>query len=124
SGQVHESRAPVPAPGQVRRSGLSNKSQARLRRTSFGGLRGNAATLVYMARRRFFVDTVERGHAQIAGEQAHHLTHVLRVGPGERFEISDNRQVYLAEVERVRTDLISFVIVEPVEIPAAVVHTT
>jgi 16S rRNA (uracil1498-N3)-methyltransferase len=77
-----------------------------------------------MARRRFFVDTVERGHAQIVGEQAHHLTHVLRVGPGERFEISDNRQVFLAEVESVRTDLISFVIVEPVEIPAPVVHTT
>jgi len=77
-----------------------------------------------MARRRFFVDTVERGHARIVGEQAHHLTHVLRVGPGERFEISDNRQVYLAEVESVRKDVISFAIVEPIEIPALVVHTT
>jgi 16S rRNA (uracil1498-N3)-methyltransferase len=76
-----------------------------------------------MARRRFFVDTVERGHAQIVGEQAHHLTHVLRVAPGERFEISDNRLVYLAEVESVRKDLISFGIVEPIETPALVVHT-
>jgi 16S rRNA (uracil1498-N3)-methyltransferase len=77
-----------------------------------------------MARRRFFVDVVEQGHAQIVGEQAHHLTHVLRVGPGERFEISDNRQVYLAEVESVRKDLVSFGIVEPIEMPALVVHTT
>ena len=77
-----------------------------------------------MARRRFFVDTVERGHAQIVGEQAHHLTHVLRVAPGERFEISDNRGVYLAEVESVRKDVISFGIVEPIEMPAPVVHTT
>ena len=77
-----------------------------------------------MARRRVFVDTVEQGHAQIVGEQAHHLTHVLRVGPGERFEISDNRQVYLAEVESVRKDLVSFGIVEPIEIPALVVYTT
>ena len=77
-----------------------------------------------MARRRFFVDAVEQGHAQIVGEQAHHLTHVLRVGPGERFEISDNRQVYLAEVESVRKDLVSFGIVEPIEIPALVVYTT
>jgi 16S rRNA (uracil1498-N3)-methyltransferase len=84
---------------------------------------GNAAKLVYMARRRFFVDTVEHGHAQILGEQAHHLTHVLRAGPGERFEISDNRRVYLAEVESVRMDQISFTIVEPIEISAPVVHT-
>jgi 16S rRNA (uracil1498-N3)-methyltransferase len=77
-----------------------------------------------MARRRFFVDVIERGHARIVGEQAHHLTRVLRVGPGERFEISDNREVYLAEVETVRKDLISFSIVEPIVSPELVVHTT
>ncbi len=76
-----------------------------------------------MARRRFFVDSVEHGHAQIGGEQAQHLARVLRVEPGERFEISDNRQVYLAEVESSRKDLVCFAIVEPLNVPAAVVHS-
>jgi len=76
-----------------------------------------------MARRRFFVDSVERGHARIGGEQAQHLTRVLRVEPGEKFEISDNRHVYLAEVESARKDWVSFAIVEPVNVPAAAVHT-
>jgi len=77
-----------------------------------------------MARRRFFVETIERGHARINGEEAHHLTRVLRVEPGQKFEISDNQRVYLAEVESARKDLVSFAILE--EIPAAVpsVHTT
>ena len=29
-------------------------------------------------RRRFFVDEVRNGHAQIAGDEARHLTRVLR----------------------------------------------
>ena len=65
-----------------------------------------------MARRRFFVDTIERGHAQITGQDAHHLTRVLRVEPGQKFEISDNMQVYLAEVETARKDLVRFRILE------------
>lgn len=71
-----------------------------------------------MARRRFFVESVERGHAQIRGEDAHHLTRVLRVEAGQKFEISDNRRLYLAEVEIARKDLVSFAILEPLEAPA------
>src|SRR5271166_4891900 len=77
-----------------------------------------------MARRRFFVEAVHRGHAQIMGEEAHHLSRVLRVEPGQKFEISDNQRVYLAEVESARKDLISFAIVEQIEAPGPVVHTT
>ena len=76
-----------------------------------------------MARRRFFVDAVHSGHAQIAGEEAHHLSRVLRVEPGQKFEISDNRNVYLAEVESARKDLVSFAIVERIEAPAPLVRT-
>jgi 16S rRNA (uracil1498-N3)-methyltransferase len=76
-----------------------------------------------MARRRFFVETIEEGHARIAGEDAHHLSRVLRVEAGQKFEISDNRRVYLAEVETVRKDLVSFAIVEQIEVAEAVVHT-
>lgn len=75
-----------------------------------------------MARRRFFVDGVHRGHARISGPDAHHLTRVLRVEAGQKFEISDNQNVYLAEVEAARKDLVSFAVVEKIEIPPASLH--
>ena len=76
-----------------------------------------------MARRRFFVDVVRSGRAQIAGEEAHHLSRVLRVEAGQKFEISDNQSVYLAEVESARKDLVSFAIVGRIEAAAPVVRT-
>jgi 16S rRNA (uracil1498-N3)-methyltransferase len=71
-----------------------------------------------MARRRFFVDAIDSGQAYIKGEEAHHLSRVLRVEPGQKFEISDNQNVYLAEVESARKDLVSFAIVEKIEADA------
>jgi 16S rRNA (uracil1498-N3)-methyltransferase len=59
-------------------------------------------------RRRFFVDEVRNGHAQIEGEDARHLTRVLRVEAGQRYEISDNRNVYLAEIEMARKEHVVF----------------
>jgi len=59
-------------------------------------------------RRRFFVDEVRNGRAQIAGEDARHLTRVLRVEPGQRYEISDNCHVYLAEIETARKENVVF----------------
>ncbi len=76
-----------------------------------------------MARRRFFVDGIHSGRAQIAGEEAHHLARVLRVEAGQKFEISDNRNVYLAQVESARKDLVSFAIVERIEAPVPAVRT-
>ena len=76
-----------------------------------------------MARRRFFVEAVERGYAQITGQDAHHLTRVLRVEQGQKFEISDNHNVYLAEVETARKDLVRFQILEKIEAAEPVVHT-
>lgn len=70
-----------------------------------------------MARRRFFVDSVHSGHARIEGPDAHHLTRVLRVEPGQKFEISDNQDVYLAEIENARKDLVSFAILERLGAP-------
>jgi 16S rRNA (uracil1498-N3)-methyltransferase len=77
-----------------------------------------------MARRRFFVDAVQSGRARITGPDAHHLTRVLRVEPGQQFEISDNHAVYLAEVESARKDLVSFSIRGQVASPEPVVRTT
>src|SRR5579871_6221929 len=77
-----------------------------------------------MARRRFFVDAIKRGHAQIIGQDAHHLNRVLRVEPGQKFEISDNHNVYLAEVESARKDLVSFAILDRIDALEPVVRTT
>lgn len=77
-----------------------------------------------MARRRFFVDSVHKGHAQIVGDEAHHLTRVLRVEAGQRFEISDNARVYLAEIETARKDLVTFTILESMEAPSPRVQIT
>jgi 16S rRNA (uracil1498-N3)-methyltransferase len=59
-------------------------------------------------RRRFFVDEVRNGQARIAGDEARHLTRVLRVEAGQRYEISDNRSVYLAEIETARKESVVF----------------
>ncbi|MCU1326513.1 MAG: hypothetical protein JWN34_1883 [Bryobacterales bacterium] len=65
-----------------------------------------------MARRRFFVDQVRDGKARIEGENAQHLTRVLRVEAGQIFEISDSSRVWLAEIETARKALVEFNILE------------
>jgi len=65
-----------------------------------------------LARRRFFVDEIRGGAAELRGEEARHLTRVLRVEPGQRFELSDNRHAYLAEIEEARGERVVFRIVE------------
>ena len=82
------------------------------------------AYIELMARRRFFVDAVQSGRARITGPDAHHLTRVLRVEPGQQFEISDNHAVYLAEVESAHKDLVSFAVREKVSSSEPVVRTT
>jgi 16S rRNA (uracil1498-N3)-methyltransferase len=67
-----------------------------------------------MARRRFFVDRVRNGQAEITGENAHHLTRVLRVEAGQKFEITDNERAWLASVETARKDLVRFSVVEEI----------
>ena len=68
-----------------------------------------------MARRRFFVGEVRNGRAELTGVDAYHLTRVLRVEPGQRYELSDDHRVYLAEIETARKDQVLFRILE--EIP-------
>jgi 16S rRNA (uracil1498-N3)-methyltransferase len=76
-----------------------------------------------MARRRFFVDSIKEGRAEISGEQAHHLGRVLRVEPGQHFEISDNERVFLAAVETVGKSSVLFRTLEEIDVPARPVHT-
>lgn len=67
-----------------------------------------------MARRRFFVSAVRNGEAVIEGDEARHLTRVLRVEAGQRYEISDNRAAYLAEVALARDRQVVFTLLESV----------
>jgi 16S rRNA (uracil1498-N3)-methyltransferase len=68
-----------------------------------------------MARRRFFVEQVHSGGAEISGESAQHLTRVLRVEAGQTFEITDTNRVWLATVESARRDSVRFRVTEEID---------
>lgn len=51
---------------------------------------------------------VRNGEAEVSGDEAQHLTRVLRVEVGQQYEISDNRDVYLAEIVTARKQLVVF----------------
>jgi len=61
-----------------------------------------------VSRRRFFVDRFEGHQAVIDGDRAHHLRHVLRVQPGQAFELSDTRRIYLARITAATNAAITF----------------
>jgi len=77
-----------------------------------------------LARRRFFVNAIRGGSAEIVGEDARHLTRVLRVEAGQRFEISDNRAAWLAEVTEAQGARVVFRVIEALESPEFPVHIT
>jgi 16S rRNA (uracil1498-N3)-methyltransferase len=52
-------------------------------------------------RRRFFVEKFEGDSAQLNGDAAEHLGRVLRAEPGQLYELSDGRHVWLSRIERV-----------------------
>lgn len=68
-------------------------------------------------RRRFFVEAFAGGKACLTGDAAHHLGRVLRAEPGQLYELSDAKSVFLARVQRVSGDRIDFVLLE--NLPAA-----
>ena len=65
-----------------------------------------------MARRLFFVSEVHSGRAELRGEEAKHLSRVLRVEAGHIYEISDNEQKYLAKVSEAHKEAVRFEILE------------
>lgn len=77
-----------------------------------------------MARRRFFVDAVRGGLAELRGDEARHLTRVLRAEAGVRYEISDNQSAYLAEIAEARGDRVVFRVLEPIASPDLPVRIT
>ncbi len=69
-----------------------------------------------MARRLFFVSEIHSGHAELRGEEAKHLSKVLRVEAGQQYEISDGEGHYLAEVETAHRELVKFVVLERIPV--------
>jgi 16S rRNA (uracil1498-N3)-methyltransferase len=72
-----------------------------------------------MARRRFFVPQIRRGVAELNGDEAEHLVRVLRAEVGQVYEISDNENLYLAEIEVARKSQVTFKVLEDLPRPAA-----
>jgi 16S rRNA (uracil1498-N3)-methyltransferase len=70
-----------------------------------------------MARRRFFVPEVRGGRAELNGDEARHLTQVLRVQAGQQYEISDNQKIYLAQVDLARKQHVVFRVIEQLPDP-------
>ena len=70
------------------------------------------------------MDAIHGGAAELRGDDARHLTRVLRVAAGQLFEISDNQRACLAEVTEARGDHVSFRVIGPVESPAPPVRIT
>lgn len=68
-----------------------------------------------MARRLFFVPQVRSGFADLRGEDAKHLTRVLRVELGQLYEISDNAHKYLAKVVEAHKEAVRFEVLERLE---------
>jgi 16S rRNA (uracil1498-N3)-methyltransferase len=77
-----------------------------------------------MARRRFFVDAIRGGAAELRGEEARHLTRVLRAEPGQRYEITDSQRAWLAEITEARGDRVVFRVIEPAPSPEVPVRVT
>jgi 16S rRNA (uracil1498-N3)-methyltransferase len=79
-----------------------------------------------VARRRFFVPEVMDGEAVLGGDDAHHLARVLRVEPGQQFEISDGGKVYLGEVDSVSKSEVRFRVIQELggspELPAITLY--
>jgi len=57
--------------------------------------------------------------AELSGEDAEHLVRVLRAEVGQVYEISDNKNLYLAEVEIARKSQVTFKVLEDLPLPAA-----
>ncbi len=58
------------------------------------------------------VENFGSGRATLTGEQAHHLARVLRAQPGQLYELSNGREVWLGRVAGVSRDRIEFELVE------------
>ena len=62
--------------------------------------------------------------ADLGGDDARHLTRVLRAEAGQHYEISDNQTAYLAEIAEARGDRVVFRVLEALDSPRPPVRIT
>jgi 16S rRNA (uracil1498-N3)-methyltransferase len=74
--------------------------------------------------RRFFVDEVRRGEAELDGEEAEHLTRVLRAENGQRYEVCDGARLYVGEIIEARKRSVRFRILEELPVASPAVRIT
>lgn len=70
------------------------------------------------------MDQIRNGAAELRGEEARHLTRVLRVEAGQRFEVSDGERLFLAEIEEAKGERVMFRVLEALEIVPVPVRIT
>ena len=70
------------------------------------------------------MDAIRGGEAELRGDDARHLTRVLRAQPGQLYEITDGRNAYLAEISEARADFVLFRVLDPVASPELAVSIT
>jgi 16S rRNA (uracil1498-N3)-methyltransferase len=75
-------------------------------------------------RRRFFVNAFHGQAASLQGETAHHLARVLRAEPGQIYELSDGKTVWLGRVERAGHKQVDFALLEQLPAAASRLHVT
>lgn len=71
-----------------------------------------------MTRRRWIADTWTHDTAALHGDQAHHLSRVLRVQPGMEFDVVAGGRIWAARVVSVGRDEIQFTLLQELETPA------
>src|SRR5579863_3103171 len=74
--------------------------------------------------RRFFVDEVRRGEAALDGDEAEHLTRVLRAENGQRYEVCDGTRLYVGEIIEARKRSVRFRILEELPVASPAVRIT
>src|SRR3974377_2084703 len=77
-----------------------------------------------MARRRFFVDAIRGGAAELRGDDARHLNRVLRAEPGQFYEVTGGLGPHPAGISAAKGDRVLFRVLEPVASPEPPVSIT
>jgi 16S rRNA (uracil1498-N3)-methyltransferase len=68
-----------------------------------------------MARRRWIADTWTDNTAALHGEQAHHLSRVLRAQPGMEFDVVAGGRAWLSRITSIDRDSVHFILVQELE---------
>ena len=68
------------------------------------------------------MDAIRGGMAELSGDDARHLTRVLRAEAGQRYEITDGQAAYLAEIAEAKGQRVVFRTLEPIASAAPTVQ--